>query len=459
VSGFLDQRTSFRRLRVGVIAALLLVVATLVILRHSGAALPVVAPFIPIYATTVILVEGLTAFFLAIQFRAMRQAFFGGLAGAYGFVMVTAICQLLIFPGVFSTTGLLGAGPQSAVWLWVFWHAGFPVTVMLALLTRLGWGSRFEAAMPRIGTVLIVLGPAAALAAAYLSIHAGRLLPELIAQNTYSQLRESFAAKLVVVALLSAILLSVLVTRLRDLLSLWVTIALLASLGDTVLVLAGGARYSLGWYGGRLLSVVSSSVVLCALIAEFSRAYQNLVAANFSLSERVMRDGLTNAFNRRFFDEQYRREWRRAVRESAPISLLMIDVDHFKAYNDICGHQMGDECLIAIVGALQTALRRPGDFVARYGGEEFVAVLPRTGAQGAMAQAEAARAAVAALRLSHGAGGFGTVTVSIGIASSDPATERTTPEDLLQRADIALYDAKNTGRDKIIAFALLPALA
>ncbi len=453
MSGFLDQRTSFRRLRVGAIAALLLAAATLVMLRRAGQPLPIVQPFIPIYETTVILVEGLTAFFLAIQFQAMRQAFFGGLAGAYGFVMVTAICQLLIFPGVFSKTGLLGAGPQSAVWLWVFWHAGFPAGVMLALVTKMDWARRFDAAMPRIGAWLMVLAPAAALAAAYLSVHAGRLLPELIANDAYHQLRESIAAKLVVAGLASAILLAVLVTRLRDLLSLWVTIALLASLGDVLLVLAGGARYSLGWYGGRLLSVISSSVVLCALIAEFSRAYLNLIAANFRLSERVMRDGLTNAFNRRFFDEQYRREWRRAVREGAPMSLLMIDVDHFKTYNDICGHQMGDECLIAIVGALQTALRRPGDFVARYGGEEFVAVLPRTGPHGAMAQAEAARAAVAALRLSRGGGDI--VTVSIGIATSDPAADTATPEELIHRADIALYKAKNTGRDRIIAGALV----
>jgi diguanylate cyclase (GGDEF)-like protein len=112
---------------------------------------------------------------------------------------------------------------------------------------------------------------------------------------------------------------------------------------------------------------------------------------------------------------------------------------------------MGDQCLITIVRALERALRRPGDFVARFGGEEFVAVMPRTGAEGALAQAEAMRRGIAALGLSRGNGTDAIVTVSIGIATIDPAMDDVSPEDLIGQADMALYEAKHGGRDRVVA--------
>ncbi len=428
-----------------------IVVASGAALPFARTGLPVIVPFLPMFETTVILVEGLTCFLLAIQYRALRQAYLGGLAGAYGFVMVTAGIQFLAFPGVFSPAGLLGAGPQSAVWLWVFWHGGFPAMVILALLTRTGAAARWLGPLlPRAGLVLMAAGPLLAAILAFIAIHRSDILPVLIRNDSYHNLQDSQATKIVIATLLLAGFTCILVTRLRDLISLWVAVALLASLGDTLLVLAGAARYSLGWYAGRELSILSSSVVLCVLIFEFTRAYERLSAANAALSERAMRDGLTGAFNRFYFQEQFGREFRRTVRERAPMSVLMIDVDHFKSYNDICGHQMGDQCLIAIVRALEAALRRPGDFVARYGGEEFIAVMPRTGAEGALAQAEAIRRGIAVLRLSRGNGADDIVTVSIGIATIDPAVDDARPDELIRRADAALYQAKHNGRDRIV---------
>jgi diguanylate cyclase (GGDEF)-like protein len=417
--------------------------------------LAVITPFIPMYEMTEILVEGLTAFLLAVQFRATRRAYLGGLAGAYVLVMVTAVIQLLIFPGVFAKDGLLGAGPQSAVWLWVVWHAGFALAVALALLTRTGPANRVKReAMARAGWVLMAGAPLAGLVLAWLVIRHSAMLPMLIAQGAYSFLREGLTGRIVIGSILVAAALCVWITRLRDLVSLWVAVALLASLGDCLLVLLAGQRYSLGWYGGRLLSVVSSSVVLCALVYEFTWAYQRLLDANHELAHRVMHDGLTGAFNRVYFGEQFPRELRRAVRERAPMSVVMIDVDHFKTFNDACGHAAGDRCLIEVAAALQGAMRRPGDFVARYGGEEFVAVLPRTGAAGAMVTAEAMRHAVTRLGVSRGDGGGEVVTVSLGLATVDPAVEAVGPEVLVQRADRALYQAKRAGRNRVVAFAV-----
>jgi diguanylate cyclase (GGDEF)-like protein len=451
MSGILDQASTSRRFLIAGAMAGFIVVASGAALPFARTGLPVIVPFLPMFETTVILVEGLTCFLLAIQYRALRQAYLGGLAGAYGFVMVTAGIQFLAFPGVFSPAGLLGAGPQSAVWLWVFWHGGFPAMVILALLTRTGAAARWLGPLlPRAGLVLMAAGPLLAAILAFIAIHRSDILPVLIRNDSYHNLQDSQATKIVIATLLLAGFTCILVTRLRDLISLWVAVALLASLGDTLLVLAGAARYSLGWYAGRELSILSSSVVLCVLIFEFTRAYERLSAANAALSERAMRDGLTGAFNRFYFQEQFGREFRRTVRERAPMSVLMIDVDHFKSYNDICGHQMGDQCLIAIVRALEAALRRPGDFVARYGGEEFIAVMPRTGAEGALAQAEAIRRGIAVLRLSRGNGADDIVTVSIGIATIDPAVDDARPDELIRRADAALYQAKHNGRDRIV---------
>ena len=125
MSGTFDQSSTGQRLVVAAVTVTAIIVTTLAILPFAGRQLPVVPPFLPMYATTVCLIEGLTAYFLIIQFRASGAAFLGGLAGAYGYVAIMVPLQLAVFPGMFSPTGLFGAGPQSAIWLWVLWHAGF----------------------------------------------------------------------------------------------------------------------------------------------------------------------------------------------------------------------------------------------------------------------------------------------------------------------------------------------
>lgn len=175
-----------------------------------------------------------------------------------------------------------------------------------------------------------------------------------------------------------------------------------------------------------------------------------------SVEERLTRlaslDGLTGIANRRVFDEALRREWGRCSRAGQPLSLLMIDVDHFKALNDSQGHHQGDECLKAIAGALSGNSCRKGDLAARYGGEEFVLLLPETGAAGASAVAERVRAAVEALGMPHPEGGpEGVVTVSLGAATACPeASAPAAPEDLARAADRCLYEAKLAGRNRVV---------
>ena len=160
-------------------------------------------------------------------------------------------------------------------------------------------------------------------------------------------------------------------------------------------------------------------------------------------------DGLTQIANRRTFDEHLQKEWRRAQRSGAPISVVLADVDHFKKFNDTYGHLAGDDCLRKVAQVFETALRRPGDLPARYGGEEFVAVLPATDHEGAGHVAERIRKLLEELQIAHEASSVADhVTASLGAATMHPL-ENTGPKDLVAMADEALYEAKQAGRNRV----------
>lgn len=158
-------------------------------------------------------------------------------------------------------------------------------------------------------------------------------------------------------------------------------------------------------------------------------------------------DGLTGLYNRRYFDRQLHGEWRRLRRLGAPLALLMLDVDYFKAFNDQLGHQAGDDALRRVAQALQLSLQREGDVACRYGGEEFAIILANTGEDGARHVAQRVMEEVAALAIEHPASPEGRLTLSIGIATSEPAREDQ-PDSLVSRSDAALYRAKHEGRNR-----------
>ncbi|MEO5732996.1 MAG: diguanylate cyclase [Rubrivivax sp.] len=179
------------------------------------------------------------------------------------------------------------------------------------------------------------------------------------------------------------------------------------------------------------------------------RTHLTLKAQSDLLRHWVYIDGLTGVHNRRYFDERLTEEWGRAVRGGTSLSVLMIDVDFFKRYNDRYGHQSGDDCLRHIAAALRSALKRPGDMVARYGGEEFVCLLPDTALPGALALAGELGAAVRALRIDHAASDvLPVVSVSIGACSKLDDTVGSAAA-LLREADAQLYIAKSRGRNQV----------
>lgn len=172
--------------------------------------------------------------------------------------------------------------------------------------------------------------------------------------------------------------------------------------------------------------------------------------AQAELERLATRDGLTSVANRRCFDQTLNTEWRRATREARALSLLMIDVDYFKFYNDTYGHQGGDECLRRIAAAMSGVVKRSSDSVARYGGEEFAILLPATDPEGASLVAERIRAAVESLAMPHEKSGVADhVTVSIGVASAIVSTGGM-PTQLVGVADAALYRAKKEGRNRVV---------
>lgn len=163
-------------------------------------------------------------------------------------------------------------------------------------------------------------------------------------------------------------------------------------------------------------------------------------------------DGLTGIANRRVFDSALENEWKRDRREGKPLSVVMIDIDYFKPYNDYNGHQIGDDCLKQIGRALGSVPKRAGDLVARYGGEEFVVILPRTDSVHANGIAERLRAKVISLAIPHPyPEAAKVVSVSLGVATVIP-TQNGSPADLLNMADKALYQAKKGGRNKVVVF-------
>ena len=193
-------------------------------------------------------------------------------------------------------------------------------------------------------------------------------------------------------------------------------------------------------------------------ISDRKAAEDRVATLTETLAAQANTDGLTGLANRRRFDEALDQEWRRSVREETPLSLVLIDIDHFKLYNDCYGHQKGDECLRMVATIIAEFARRPGDVAARYGGEEIAVLLPGTHAEGAAELAGRICAAIQSTRIEHAGDARGVVTASLGVATimavlNDDANACL---DLVAAADSALYAAKHQGRNQVVAPDLPP---
>ena len=187
---------------------------------------------------------------------------------------------------------------------------------------------------------------------------------------------------------------------------------------------------------------------------ELLKTSKKLKKANKKLEKMASMDGLTGLANRRLFDEVIEREMRRAKRKNNNISLIMADIDNFKAYNDNYGHQAGDECLKKVAKVIESSANRPADLAARYGGEEFAVILPDTENEGAIKVAEKIRKNLISLKIEHEKSDVADfVTLSLGVNSSKITEEvdENKIEEFIERADKALYEAKENGRNMVVS--------
>lgn len=226
----------------------------------------------------------------------------------------------------------------------------------------------------------------------------------------------------------------------------WTPIVFLSSIADEDLlaqgILAGGDDF--------ICKPVSEVVLLAKVRAmlRIAARQREICDVHRQLKEIATLDSLTGIPNRRYFDDMLATEWKRCLRTDTPLSIVLSDVDFFKQFNDIYGHQAGDACLKAVASTLSESLFRVEDSVARYGGEEFVAILPGTDANGAFSVAERMRQSALELCIPHAKGIDGRISCSFGVASTHPSAS-SAPQQLLRFADAGLYAAKRAGRNRV----------
>jgi diguanylate cyclase (GGDEF)-like protein len=207
------------------------------------------------------------------------------------------------------------------------------------------------------------------------------------------------------------------------------------------------------YFGFHMIALFPASV----LFMERRQMAQELRDTNARLTVLASLDGLTGIPNRRSFDERYAQEWQRAASLRIPLTLAMIDLDHFKQFNDLYGHLAGDQCLRRVAELIAGRIMRPQDFAARFGGEEFAVLLPNTDREGAQPVTEGIRTAVLELAIDHIGNPRGLATVSVGYATVIPGPGDT-EAGLIQLADASLYQAKRRGRNRVETLTLVEGL-
>lgn len=406
-----------------------------------------------IFQSSTFLLYGMTALLLVLQVIATGQdRNFLWLAGGYFFTALSAIVQLITFPGIVSPTGGFGAGPQTSAWLWTIWHGGFPIFVLAKLMAGVVESQCDE--FQQSGNVsFITLGPVwlsliSAVGVALICTRYSDSLPPITQTGSQNLPRGGWPG--VFILLLNVVALATLVwlTRLRRPLFMWLAVGLLAFALDVQISLIAPVHYSVGWYVARCLNLVSAGSLMIALVVRTFIVYREAENRAVAFSDEARHDGLTGLFNRRYLIPRLTEELKRARRSQQPLSVLILDIDHFKHINDTYGHHGGDVCLISLTRELNARVQRAGDFVARYGGEEFVIVLPETDKIGAGNFAEDIRRRVSALYFESAVPY--PITVSIGCVTV-LSQLIATAEDVLAAGDMAMYQAKNEGRNRVVA--------
>ena len=420
------------------------------LLAIGAAATPVAAMrtmplpgFMLVFGAAMIVINAVLAIILFSRGAIERRPDTTALGATYFFVAMIFLPLAASFPGGADNASLIGT-PASAIWLWLFWHAGFAAAILNYVRIAV-WGARSR---PSVAASMITVLAVVAL----VTLSVTRFIayfPPTLQDGRVLFVGAAILAPLGVLVLLIMAAIGVACCLSRGTPGhMSLTLAMTAACLDVWLSYVGQVRFSFGWYLAKCASLFTSLAVLISVLHEINLLYSRAARANGVLEDLARRDAMTALLNRRGLDEAIERECLRCFRERQPLSLVMIDVDHFKHFNDRYGHPAGDECLRQVAGALLATIRRPGDTAARYGGEEFALLLPGTDGFGAAEIARQLRAAICALAIPHVDSLQGILSVSMGISTSW-AMENGSAAALLAAADRALYCAKNSGRDAI----------
>ncbi len=421
---------------------LALILVALILTPVASIGVGVSYPLFAMLQAASIVAAAITALLLLLQSRAVRSLPTAVLGVGFGFCAASMLPYAILFPGVFpGLAEAIGASATSYQYLWMQSQTGLVVSMLAYQWLRLAERGDPAARVRGRGVIAaltlgyIVLTPAA--------IWLGGL-PSTIEDGHWSTFFGQYMAPPIVV-LAGASIVETLRSRKRaTVLDTWISIVALAIIVQTYTAIVGMSRFTIGWYASRAVVLFATSAVLTVLLVQASRVYSDLIHRAEVLLGEAHTDTLTGLPNRRRFDEEFARAFGSAIRRSSPIGVAIIDIDHFKDYNDAFGHQAGDEALHRIAEAIGESVERSGDFAARYGGEEFVVILEDTTLAGAAGVGERIRHAVLDAGLSAAGGGL--LSVSVGVAARLPGS---TGEALLRQADEALYDAKDGGRNRV----------
>lgn len=420
------------------VAAIMTIGVTTGLLPVGGRELGPTTSFLPAMLAVVACFDVMSVYLLVGQFHDSGDRRVLIMSCAYVWSLVTMLGYALAFPGVVSLHPPLAATASMAPWFYITWHAGFPVLLGVAWAP---WRPCWTAPTPVLGRrrqanltiALATLGAVIAVVALSLSAHHLPVLIHGLDTSQMTALTAPVAIPLTVLALLSTCR----GTRHRTGPERWAVIVVLVCLSDLVLTYAARHRYSLGWYAGRSLTLVSAAVVLLATVSALRRA-------KVQAERDATIDPLTGLANRRSVHRDLQLLIHLSRRAHAPLSTIMFDIDLFKEVNDQAGHEAGDQVLTAI-GRELSGWVRVSDLTARVGGEEFLVVLPNTDLEGAKVTAEKIRHGVEAMvwdDLNR------KITISLGVGCLDNTSEDLAS--LLRRTDAALYAAKHLGRNRTV---------
>ncbi len=384
------------------------------------------------------------------QYRASRFAPFAFLAVAYGVCAALIVSYLLTFPGIFSPSGF-GLGPQVATWLWVGWHSAFILLVGVYVCADVYYTR--PSAKVRTGKVVSPYS-LAVMALAALSVEALFLyhdqLPLLATRTGYTPVFHAVVEQLLIYAAAAVLTALVVTSRLRSSIHLWLAAVLVAFIID--IVVSGELvqrTYTLAWVIGLGQAMAWQCLFLVVQLQDSSEQLAAFANDKRELIEETLRDALTGLYNRRGFDVRFEDAIRQSRRAQTPLAILVLDLDHFKSYNDHFGHIAGDEALRAVAKTIGSIANRSTDVCCRVGGEEFAVVLRMTDEPSAMTVAERVRSSIMRLHIPHAPSvPLPSVTVSIGVAATD-GKGAISPKSLYELADNALYRAKRLGRNRI----------